>query len=186
MSLDFQQVKNDFPIEKVVELLGIEVTKQRNGQLRGNCPIHGGNDPRGFVITPARNLAYCFKGCGGGDQLWLIAKVKDISSKEAAEWLVGGTSTRTVPDREQSPEQFQPLDYLEPDHQAVEAVGFDPEIAAAAGIGFAGRGTMKGTVAVPVRLSDGTLIGYIGIIEATLPNRWHLPNPKVVPLKRKA
>ena len=100
MSLDFQQVKNDFPIEKVVELLGIEVTKQRNGQLRGNCPIHGGNDPRGFVITPARNLAYCFKGCGGGDQLWLIAKVKDISSKEAAEWLVGGTSTRTVPDRE--------------------------------------------------------------------------------------
>src|SRR5438105_3860712 len=94
--VDFTEVKKEFPIEKVVELLGIDVTKQRNGQLRGCCPIHGGNDPRGFVITPSRGLWYCFKGCGGGDQLALISKVNKVSAKEAAEWLtggVGGTST---------------------------------------------------------------------------------------------
>jgi len=81
VTLDFQQIKADNPIEKVAELLGIEVTKQRNGQLRGCCPIHGGNDLRGFVITPAKGLWYCFKSCGGGDQLALIAKVRKISPK---------------------------------------------------------------------------------------------------------
>src|ERR1700687_2786311 len=91
--VDFAEIKAANPIEKVAELLGIEVTKQRNGQLRGCCPIHGGNDPRGFGITPAKGLWYCFKGCGGGDQLALVAKVKKLSPKEAAEWLVGGTST---------------------------------------------------------------------------------------------
>src|SRR5947207_265011 len=99
--VDFAEVKAENPIDKVVELLGIEVTKQRNGQLRGRCPIHGGNDPRGFVITPSKGLWYCFKGCGGGDQLALIAKLKKISPKEAAERLtgdVGGTVQEPVPD----------------------------------------------------------------------------------------
>ena len=136
--VDFAEVKAAHPIGKVVELLGIEVTKQRNGQLRGCCPIHNGNDPRGFVITPSKGLWYCFKGCGGGDVIALVAKVKDITPKDAAEWLVGdvgGTSSRTVPDKDTVPEQFRALDYLEPDHQAVEAVGFDIEVAKALGIG---------------------------------------------------
>jgi DNA primase len=182
--IDFAEVKAANPIEKVVELLGIEVVKQRNGQLRGCCPIHDGNDPRGFVITPAKGLWYCFKGCGGGDQLALIAKVKDITPKEAAEWLVGGTSPRTVPDREPVPEQFQPLDYLDPEHEAVDAVGFPADVAQAVGIGYAPKGTLKGTVAIPIRLPDGRLIGYAGIIEATLPSTWHLTS-KVVRLRPK-
>jgi DNA primase len=92
VSVDFLEVKRDFPIEKVVELLGLEVTKQRNGQMRGCCPVHGGTDPRGFVVTPAKGLWYCFKGdCGGGDQLSLIAKVRKCTVQEAATWLVGGT-----------------------------------------------------------------------------------------------
>lgn len=186
--VDFAGVKKEHPIEKVAELLGIEVTKQRNGQYRGKCPIHQGTDPRGFVVTPSKSLWYCFGGCGGGDQIALVAKVRDISPKEAAEWLVGGvggTSSGIVPDRETVPEQFQPLAYLEADHEAVEAVGFDMEIAQAVGIGYAPKGTLKGTVAIPIRLPDGTLIGYAGIMEALLPSRWHLPDPKVVRLKPK-
>ena len=46
---------------------------------------------------------------------------------------------------------------------------------------------MRGFVAVPIRLEDGTLAGYIGITEATLPPRWHgIPSPVVVPLRRGA
>jgi DNA primase len=187
--VDFAEVKSANPIEKVVALLNIEVTKQRNGQLRGCCPIHGGNDPRGFVITPAKGLWYCFKGCGGGDGIALVAKVKKISPKEAAEWLsVGGTVQEPVPDRVPVPQSgsgFKELDYLEPDHAAVDAVGFDVETAKALGIGHAPKGILRGTVAIPIRLSDGTLAGYIGITEALLPSRWHLPTQKVVPLRPK-
>jgi DNA primase len=189
VNVDFQQVKNDFSIEKVVELLGLDVTKQKNGQLRGCCPIHDGNDPRGFVITPAKSLFYCFKGCGGGDQLALIARVRKCSPKEAAEWLVGdvgGTSTaRPEPSSGTVQEPFQALTYLEADHEAVTAAGLEPEIAELIGAGYAPRGTMKGTVAVPVRLADGTLIGYLGITECLTPQKWHLPTQKVVPLRPK-
>lgn len=181
--VDFAEAKKQFPIEKVMEMLGITAEKQRNGQYRCACPIHKGSDPRGFVATPSKALWYCFGGCGGGDVIALVAKVKEITAKEAAEWLVGGTVPRT--ESEPKAEQFQELGYLEADHDAVAAVGFEPEVAKALGIGFAPKGTLKGTVAIPIRLPDGSLAGYIGIIEATLPNRWHLPTPKVVPLKRK-
>src|SRR5665213_1900318 len=69
---------------------------------------------------------------------------------------------------------FKGLDYLEADHLAVEAVGFDPETAKALGIGFGPRCMMSGLVAVPLRLEDGTLAGYIGISEAKLPKTFHL------------
>src|ERR1019366_207860 len=68
---------------------------------------------------------------------------------------------------------FQALDYLQNDHPAVEAVGFDQETAKALGIGYAPKGLMRGLVAVPVRLEDGTLAGYIGITEAKLPPKFH-------------
>jgi hypothetical protein len=34
------------------------------------------------------------------------------------------------------------------------------------GIGFANKGLMRGTVVVPIRAEDGTLVGYIGATEA--------------------
>jgi hypothetical protein len=67
----------------------------------------------------------------------------------------------------------------------VDAVGFDPETAKALGIGYASKGLMRGTVAVPIRLEDGTLTGYLGITEAKLPPKWHL-SPNVLPLQKKS
>ena len=86
-------------------------------------------------------------------------------------------------------EQFAPLAYLDPAHEAVEMLGLDAETAKALGIGYAPKGILRGTIAVPIRLEDGTLAGYIGITEAKLPNRWHgieQPPDNVVELKRKA
>lgn len=177
--MDFQEIKVRFPILKVAELLGLEIKKQANGQFRGCCPIHDGNDPRGFVITPEKGLFYCFKGCGGGDQLALISMVKKVTVQEAALWLVGGDER---PAKVAS--DFQPIDYLEPNHEAVVAAGLEPEVAEAIGAGYAPKGTMRGNVLVPIRLPDGTLIGYIGVEEIIPPPRWHLPNQKVVKLRR--
>jgi hypothetical protein len=64
---------------------------------------------------------------------------------------------------------LSPLSYLEPEHDAVVAIGFDTDVAASLGIGYAPRGIMRGTVAVPIRDVHGVLKGYIGIEGATLP-----------------
>ena len=41
------------------------------------------------------------------------------------------------------------------------------------------------TVAVPVRLEDGTLAGYVGITEAKLPKEWHLEPSNIVSFPKK-
>ena len=194
--IDFEEVKRNTPITKAITLLQLDM-REKGSQLRGACPACGGND-RTLVITPAKEAYYCFAAKKGGDVIALAAHVREIGMKDAAILLAGGTvpvpegkSTSTVPGtvpqsgRGKETEKFQPLSYLEADHPAVEAVGLDPATARALGIGYAKKGILRGTVAVPIRLADGTLTGYIGITEATLPPTFHIPNTNVVPFGKK-
>jgi hypothetical protein len=80
---------------------------------------------------------------------------------------------------------LKPLEYLEAENPAVVAAGFDPEEAAKLGIGYAGKGIMRGTVAVPIRDETGTLLGYIGVTEARCPPKGFFPT-NVVPLQKRA
>lgn len=186
--IDFAELKSRVSMEETVARLGIKTTKSGN-QLRAPCPSCKSGGDRALAITPAKSLFYCFAAQAGGDQIQLTSHVRNVSAKEAAEWLggtvqnssVSGTSTGTVSKEHAG---LAPLDYLEHEHPAVEAVGFDPATALALGIGYASKGIMRGQVAVPVRLSDGTLAGYIGVTEAKLPPRWHLPTTNVIPLKK--
>jgi DNA primase len=179
--IDFDAVKQQYTIDDTAAALKLVMTPGTN-QMRGPCPACKAGGDRALVITPAKSVFYCFGARKGGDQLALVAHIRDCSVKDAAEWLSGGNSTvedtstssrkSTVPESENSQEgtrTFQPLTYLEPDHPAVEAVGFDPEVAMALGIGYAPKGIMRGTVAVPIRDGHGTLLGYIGVQEARLP-----------------
>ena len=98
--VDFQELKSRVNIADVLPLLGI-TTKTHGAQLRACCPIHKGSDPRGFVVTPAKGVWYCFGGCGGGDMITLVAKVRGCDQKDAARFIAEGTGTssgnRTVP-----------------------------------------------------------------------------------------
>lgn len=171
--LDFQTIKDEHLIETVAERLGLNLTKRGN-QLRGPCPISEAGGERALCITPAKKAFYSFGAGHGGDVIALVAFIKQIDTKAAAQWIVGNSSEEsTVPKEKGSPsEGFKPLDYLEADHDAVVALGFEPEDADRIGVGYAKRGVMRGTVAVPVRLSNGQLIGYIGVSEAILPGSW--------------
>ena len=171
--LDFESIKSNYPIETIAVRLGLALTPH-NHQLRGACPS-GEGDKRSLVITPSKGVFYSFAKQIGGDVIKLVEFTKAITAKEAAEWI---TST-TVPTvkSEKTPKDnprdgFKPLEYLEANHPAVLAIGFDPEIAEKLHLGFAPRGIMKGTVAIPIRLEDGTLAGYVGITEAVLPPDW--------------
>lgn len=171
--LDFADVKSAVPIEEAVRKLGLTL-KQGNGQLRGVCPACPQAGARALVVTPSKGAFYCWGIKKGGDQITLAAHVRQIPAKDAAHLLMGDAPP--VPESEGGKDNgsrtLQPLSYLETDHPAVEAVGFNPDDAKAIGIGYASKGLMRGTVAVPVRLPDGTLVGYIGVTEAVLPPRF--------------
>jgi hypothetical protein len=72
---------------------------------------------------------------------------------------------------------------LEFGHVVVESLGIDAGTAEALGIGYAGKGMMKGYVAVPVRLPTGELTGYIGITEGRVPKEFHLSRVVTFPKK---
>ena len=165
--VDFNNVKNKFTIEDVMKKLGLNFTL-KNNQYRGACPRCEGHE-RALVITPAKGLWYCFDAKQGGDQIQLTAHLKDVSAKEAAQWIIGKDSSSHNSQggngRAEGPDSkgLTALPYLEADHPAVVALGFDAAIAEALGVGFAPRGTMSGRVLIPLRTPTGTLAGYAGI-----------------------
>jgi len=168
--VDFNTVKEKVTLLDTVSLLGLELTK-RGETYRGQCPVCPNSSERALVVTPGKGW-YCFTGKVGGDQIGLVSHIKGLPAKEAAQFLAGDVPKETAPKK--SSEGFKALDYLQPEHDAVVALGFDLETAKALGIGYAPRGVMKGNVAVPLYTHEGKLAGYIGITEALLPPKWNL------------
>ena len=172
--IDFGALKERVSIEQVIAMLGIDNLKRQGAQLRGPCPIHGGNNPREFVVTPEKGLFFCFAGCGGGDQIALVSKMKTLSAKDAAGFIAEhlGSSTVTGPVTAQVPRQstvpqnekgqLKPLDYLQPEHELVQALGVSAETCRTFGAGYAAKGIMRGKFAIPVYDRLGALIAYCG------------------------
>jgi DNA primase len=180
--LDFAALKAAISIDRVADWLQVDLKKQPNGQMRGCCPIHQGSNEREFVITPSKGLYFCFGPCGGGDCIKLTAHVLKIGTKEAAQKIAehfefgkgtsNSTSTvdRTVPasitndaPSPQPTDALKPLEHLATDHPAIDALGLSQAVCAALGIGYAGKGLMRGRIVFPLRLPNGTLVGYQGL-----------------------
>lgn len=175
--VDFSKLKQEADIERVIiDMLGISDLKGKGHQLRGPCPIHGSESDRTLVVTPNKGLWHCFGGCGGGDVIAFVSKYRDISAKEAAqeihEWLHGPEvqkeqhKTEKRPQKPAEPDKgMKPLDYLQPEHEAVQALGVETETADAFGAGHAPKGIMRGRFAIPVYDRQGTLVAYCGRAE---------------------
>jgi DNA primase len=197
---DFTVIKERVSIEEAAQSLGLELTKS-GAQFRGPCPACQTGGARALVITPAKGLFYCFSQGIGGDLISMWGHTQKCSLADAgrqieAAFRIGNVTSQTsarvapvtVPDTPPAPTQMglKALDYLEPDHPSVTAAGFDPEEAKALGIGYAGKGLMRGTVAVPIRDDTGTLLGYIGVTEARCPPKGLLPQTNIVPYPKRA
>lgn len=169
---DFARIKEEHKIEDVARRLDLKL-KKHGEAFRCPCPS-GQGDERALAITPAKNAWFSFAAQKGGDVISLVAFVRNCTPKEAAAYIVGNQVQQ--PEKsiqaEKPSEGFKPLEYLIHDHDAVVALGFDPQDAQRLGVGFAPRGVLKGTVAIPVRTEDGKLAGYIGIVDAKLPPKW--------------
>lgn len=174
--VSFSEVKERVSIEMVCDLLGIK-GKEVKGQSRSECPICEGDGKRSFVVTFPKQLWYSFCCGKGGDCLELYAAVKKVSTKDAARELAEKFHVPAIPDDRKNGDgdKLHPLPYLEPDHPSVAAVGFPLEVAAHLRIGFAGKGVMRGAVAVPLRDERGKLVGYLGLEHPVrLPKTWHM------------
>lgn len=185
--LDFQAIKLSFSIGELMEMTGL--TFKKNGQsYRCECPIHKGG-PRTLVVSPDvkddkgdQGVFFCHASNQGGDRVTLLAHVRD--SKPYAIFKELSERKPTVPvtvpeERTITPgaeRGFQPLDYIQSEHDTVQALGISPDVARSLGIGFAPRGHFRGCVAIPVRNGDGRLTGYIGFDgqAVRLPPKWKL------------
>jgi hypothetical protein len=181
--VDFAALKERVSIEQTATLLGLN-TKPTGSQLRAACPSCKEGGDRAIVITPAKGLFYCFPGKKGGDQIELVCHVKGVSQKDAAVLMSGekiqGTSSvqnSSVPVPQNEKGQLKPLDYLQPTHESVQALGISAETATVWESGFASKGMMRGRYAVPIKSKDGELLGYVGIaVQPEQTPRFLLPN----------
>lgn len=191
--IDFEEVKNAVSFEATLSHLSLDLKRSGN-QWRGPCPACNGGGDRALVVTEGKGF-FCFALKKGGDQISLVAHVLDIPVKDAAVELAeragivpsrkGTVPSRTVPESEAGGgSKLSPLSYLDFEHDAVLALGFDPIVAKQLGIGYAPRGVCRGSIAVPIRDDKGHLLGYLGVQDLT-----YLPpdfQTNVVPLKRPA
>lgn len=190
--IPFDEVKEAVSFTDAIQFL--ELTMKRSGnQWRGICPKCGGT-ARGLVLTEGRGF-YCFSDKKGGDVIALAAHVLGVQAKQAAQVLAekagivpvpstSNNSKRTVPESEAAGSKLQPLAYLEPDHDLVVALGFDPEFCKRHGVGYAPRGVCRGSVAIPFRDERGVLLGYLAVQDLS-----YIPpdfQTNVVPFQKRA
>lgn len=178
--VDFKNVRDNVQIDRVAEWLGIRLAKRFIGeQMRGPCPLNGGGS-RALVITPSKNVFYCFAPeCRkGGDAIELTAKIRQISPREAALALQAHfLDYHRKVGTESNP--LHKIDYLRAEHEDVQSLGIAPDAARRLGIGYAPKGTMSKRVLFPIRTEEGKLIGYLGYgkdldPQVKLPKTFHL------------
>lgn len=190
--LDFQLVKSRISIEMGASYLGLEL-KPEGAQFRTACPHCKQGGDRALVVTPGRDLFYCFAAQRGGDVISLVSHVHQVPLPKAAQELVERYGLEDVPQRPQAPvptptppvqqpqpekpqeDGLKPLEHLDHKHEAVAALGFTAGDAQAIGLGHTSKGLMKGLVALPIRSNTGKLVGYVGIPTGTklkLPKTW--------------
>jgi DNA primase len=177
--IDFADVKSRVSIEDAAEKLGLTL-KPSAGKLRCPCPVHGGGD-RAIVITPEKGLFCCFGShpSTGGDQIQLVAHVKQIEVKEAAAFL-GGTvplaRNKTTPQNNKSSSTvptsppgrkpgFDVAAYaakLDPGAQALLPLGISAETLKDWKSGYSNSGTNRGRLAIALHDRDGNTIGFAG------------------------
>jgi hypothetical protein len=169
--IDFAAIKEAVSLEQAKDYLGLSM-KFVAGQFRSGCPTCKAGGDRALAITPNKGF-YCFHVKKGGDVIALVSHIRGCSQREAAvelqeQFLRSDTSaarrnTTTSTKPERAPGGMQPIRTLTNDHEVIELLGLSKTVCNKIGIGYDVKGEMKGRIAFPLRLPDGTLVGYLGL-----------------------
>jgi len=90
-SIDFKSIREQVPIDQVLDLLAYEPFSRQGDQLRGPCPVHDLQSPlaqsnrsRVFSVNLSKNAFQCFRCSAHGNQLDLWAAVHGLTIYQAA------------------------------------------------------------------------------------------------------
>jgi len=177
IQFDFKYLKNNIPIEYVLEKKGLLPSFKRcRDKFIGPCPIHGGDNTRAFVATISKNLWFCFTKCNaGGDVIELVRRLERLNYRQTAEYLA--SISYVLPGRYeekcsalsvqvQVQKNFQP--FIKPVHLIADALllkqkAIRPDTARKFEAGaYYGAGFLQGCVAVRLHDHLSNPLGYAG------------------------
>lgn len=184
--LDFQTLKRQISIERVLHHVGVLHTlKHTRATLTGPCPIHGGDNPRAFVVSKEKNLWRCFTRCEGGDVIELVKALHRCSYREVAHRLseMIQPGPPKLPRRPPPTEAFKPFTrrlHLEPEHEFLQAKRIRSNTAAQFEVGYyQGRGFLSRSIAVRLHDPNAAPLGYaarhLDPRDITTHGKWKFP-----------
>lgn len=151
---------------------GVLPTLRREGaRLFGPCPVHGGDNPRAFVVDLQGDRWYCFTRCRRGGGPVGLAQALDLVPPDAL-------STVREPPRPFVP--YRRALRLDPHSAWLASKGIGPAVAVDREVGeWHGMGMLAGCVAVRLHDPSGEPLGYAGRRrdpdEATRRGKWSFP-----------
>lgn len=184
--IDFRRLRH-VPIGHLLATRGTPVLR-RGPRLVGPCPVHGGDNPRAFVVHIERNTWHCFSRCqAGGDVIDLVCRLDRCGYAEAAHTLAalaGAVPLPNVPPASWRPSApFEPYTRtlrLDPGHELIRRKGIHPGTARRFEVGsYDGRGFLEDCIGVRLHDPRGRPLGYAGrrlvADEARRYGKWKLP-----------
>lgn len=172
--IEFAAIKQAVPLVAVLEHYRInELRRSGRDQLRGRCPLHGGEGRESFHVNTAEQVFHCFACGAGGSVLDLVAAVEGCGLREAAEKLSGWKTLQGNVARPQKPtvtkktESVPPLRFrlrgVDVQHPYLASRGITEATASEFGVGFyGGPGLMSQRLVIPIDDEAGRLVGYCG------------------------
>lgn len=171
-SLNFAYLKRVVSIESLLVARGLSTQFKKQGdQLFGPCPVHGGDNPRAFVVSLSKNLWHCFTQCDtGGDVVDLVRRLDGKTYRQTANYLASLAYVLPGPSitshELSSKKPFQPfikrlsLDSFTP---WLKQKGITPKTASRFEAGlYHGSGFLSGCIGIRLHDLRGSPIGYAG------------------------
>jgi DNA primase len=189
--VDFKAVKAAVSMQAVLDRYQINWLRKNGDELRGRCPIHQGEGQNTFHVHLTKNAFNCFSCKARGNVLDLVAAMEKCSVRDAGlklqEWYsvaqpAAADSAKTEPAERGTWESetnkalsFQ-LKGIDHGHSYLAERGVSKETAESFGVGyFAGKGSMRGRIVIPIHNERGELVAYAGrAIDGSEP-RYKLP-----------
>ena len=183
--IDFKDLRAKLSFAAVLKHYNVSVPDGKN-QYTGFCPIpshQGKRNSPSFSANLEKGVFQCFGCQAKGNALDFAAYMSGVDPKNhsalrgvALELVrvfgiaTGVQSKAPVAEKPVLPAVATtsnlPLDFelkgLDAEHPYLHSRGFTPETIQHFGLGFCGRGYLKGRVAIPLHNEGGELVGYAG------------------------
>ena len=168
-SIDFDRLKRSVAFQEVLLRYGLHLKPNGPHELRGPCPIHGGDNDTAFMVNLETQSYYCFTGCKkGGDVFNFVSEMEKVPLGKAARILEENHALSVVrpptPSSrpEKKPRPFHAQFPLDPNHPSLDRLGIDSKAREVFGIGHCRHDVLKDRVAFPIHDEHGVIVSYCG------------------------